>query len=107
MASRPRRIDRQVPPSYNYVRNENDYVLTSSGRYGRLWSDQTLNQVISQLDEILFNDFIRRKSIVLREIIRRGILGPDVDWYRAPKPTGALRTFLFQPSLLMLSSTGN
>jgi hypothetical protein len=97
MASRPRRIDRQVPPSYNYVRNENDYVLTSSGRYGRLWSDQTLNQVISQLDEILFNDFIRRKSI----------LGPDVDWYRAPKPTGALRTFLFQPSLLMLSSTGN
>lgn len=43
---------------------------------------------MDQLDKILFNDYIKRKSGLLRDIIRQGILLSGVDWYSIPKPTG-------------------
>lgn len=51
---------------------------------------RTLAEVEDQLDKILFDDFIRRKAIALQRTIQRGITA-GIDWYRASKPTGALR----------------
>lgn len=50
--------------------------------------EQTLTEVVDQLDKILFDDFIRRKTNDLRDVIKGGILESNVDWYRAPKPRG-------------------
>lgn len=52
---------------------------------------QTLGEVVDRLDEILFNDFKRRKAEILHAIIRRGILESGVDWARIPKPQGTSR----------------
>jgi hypothetical protein len=49
---------------------------------------RTLAEVEDQLDKILFDDFIRRKAVVLQRTIQRGITS-GIDWYRAGKPTGA------------------
>lgn len=49
---------------------------------------RTLTEVEDQLDKILFDDFIRRKAVVLQRTIQRGITN-GIDWYRAGKPTGA------------------
>ncbi|KAI8147481.1 exocyst complex component Sec5-domain-containing protein [Fennellomyces sp. T-0311] len=48
---------------------------------------KTLLEVVDQLDKILFNDYIKRKSGLIRDIIRQGILLSGVDWYSIPKPT--------------------
>ncbi|KAI9257261.1 exocyst complex component Sec5-domain-containing protein [Phascolomyces articulosus] len=48
---------------------------------------KTLIEVVDQLDKILFNDYIKRKSGLIRDIIRQGILLSGVDWYSIPKPT--------------------
>lgn len=51
---------------------------------------QTLNEVVDQLDSIVFDDFIKRKTAALEEIVSTGVLRSGVDWYTAPKPTGTL-----------------
>lgn len=48
---------------------------------------RTLAEVEDQLDKILFDDFTRRKAIVLQHTIQRGVLS-GIDWHRAGKPTG-------------------
>lgn len=49
---------------------------------------KTLNDVVGQLDKILFDDYIKGKSVLLGRTIEKGILGDGIDWYNAPKPTG-------------------
>lgn len=51
---------------------------------------QTLMDVTDQLDKILFDDYVKRKSADVSKIIRKGVLGNTVDWYNAPKPKGEL-----------------
>lgn len=51
---------------------------------------QMLMEVTDQLDKILFDDYVKRKSADVEKIIRKGVLGGTVDWYETPKPTGAL-----------------
>ncbi|CEQ38815.1 SPOSA6832_00273 [Sporobolomyces salmonicolor] len=48
---------------------------------------QMLMDVIDQLDKILFDDYVKRKSAEVAKIIRKGVLGGTVDWYEADKPT--------------------
>lgn len=50
--------------------------------------EQTLKDVIGQLDKILFDDYIKRKASALGRIIHEGVLGGKIDWFTAPKPTG-------------------
>jgi exocyst complex component 2 len=50
---------------------------------------QMLMDVTDQLDKILFDDYVKRKSAEVAKIIRKGVLGGTVDWYEAPKPTGS------------------
>ncbi|KAK4705258.1 exocyst complex component 2, partial [Phenoliferia sp. Uapishka_3] len=48
---------------------------------------EMLMEVINQLDSILFDDYVKRKSADVAKIIKQGVLGGMVDWYEAPKPT--------------------
>jgi len=50
---------------------------------------QMLMDVTDQLDKILFDDYVKRRSAEVAKIIRKGVLGGAVDWYEADKPTGA------------------
>ena len=47
----------------------------------------TLHDVVGQLDKILFDDYIKGRSVQLEQTIHRGVIGDGVDWYSAPKPT--------------------
>lgn len=47
-----------------------------------------LMDVIQELDKILFDDYVKRKSADVAKIIEMGVMGGAVDWYEAPKPTG-------------------
>lgn len=49
---------------------------------------QMLMDVTDQLDKILFDDYVKRKSSDVAKIIRKGVLGGTVNWYEAAKPTG-------------------
>lgn len=49
-----------------------------------------LMEVTDQLDKILFDDYVKRRSEEVGRIIRKGVLGGMVDWYEAEKPTGEL-----------------
>lgn len=48
---------------------------------------KTLNDVVGQLDKILFEEYIKSRSNALRATIESGVLA-GMDWYHAPKPTG-------------------
>jgi exocyst complex component 2 len=52
---------------------------------------QMLRDVTEQLDKILFDDYVKRKSAEIAKIIRKGVLGGAVNWYEADKPTGEFR----------------
>lgn len=49
---------------------------------------QMLMDVTDQLDKILFDDYVKRKSADVAKILRKGVLGGTVNWYEAAKPTG-------------------
>ena len=51
-------------------------------------------EVTDQLDKILFDDYVKRRSEEVGRIIRKGVLGGMVDWYEAEKPTGELTSFI-------------
>lgn len=49
---------------------------------------QALMSVVDQLDQTLFDDFIKPKVTVATGKLRGGILDPKMDWYETPQPTG-------------------
>jgi exocyst complex component 2 len=51
---------------------------------------KTLNDVVAQLDNILFEEYIKARSSALKATIETGVLGNNMDWYHAAKPTGKL-----------------
>lgn len=46
--------------------------------------------VVDQLDQTLFDTFLKPKVIVATGKLRGGILDPEMDWYETPQPTGEL-----------------
>ncbi|KAF7732380.1 hypothetical protein EC973_005276 [Apophysomyces ossiformis] len=56
---------------------------------------RTLTDIVDQLDQILFNDYIKRKSSTIRDIIRHGILFSGIDWYSISKPT-EVHSFVYE-----------
>lgn len=44
--------------------------------------------VVDQLDQTLFEGFIKPKVTVATGKLRSGILDPRMDWYETPQPTG-------------------
>ncbi|TKY90944.1 hypothetical protein EX895_000942 [Sporisorium graminicola] len=61
----------------------------------------TLTEVSTQLDAILFNDYIKRKSALVSEILSHGILGSGIDWAGIPKPS-AVHPFIYQALLSLV-----
>lgn len=43
---------------------------------------------VDQLDQMLFEKFIKPKITVAAGKLRGGILDPKMDWYETPQPTG-------------------
>jgi hypothetical protein len=52
---------------------------------------ETLDEVVEQLDKILFDDFIKRKAERLLDITQKGLIENGTAWAEGPKPTGKLR----------------
>lgn len=48
----------------------------------------TLLEVVDNMDEIVFDDFIKRRSEKLVKVVEEGILHGGIDWLNAGKPTG-------------------
>lgn len=84
---------------------EVDTAVSFTGSHLRIWSMfqliilkydslillfmfKTLMDVIGQLDALLLGDYIKRKSVILSGIIETGVLGGQIDWHLASKPTG-------------------
>ncbi|PWN47770.1 hypothetical protein IE53DRAFT_390079 [Violaceomyces palustris] len=61
----------------------------------------TLDEVAQQLDGILFNDYIKRKTGVISNTIRTGILQSGIDWQRIPKPSG-VHPFIYEALLSLV-----
>ena len=49
---------------------------------------ETLDQVVEQLDKILFDDFVKRKAETLLAISQMGLIQNGAAWAEGPKPTG-------------------
>lgn len=62
---------------------------------------KTLIDVVDQLDGILFEDYIKRKSSVINEIITNGILKGGIDWYNISKPT-EVHPFVYEALMSMV-----
>ncbi|CAG8528764.1 23855_t:CDS:10 [Cetraspora pellucida] len=61
----------------------------------------TLNDVINQLDGILFEDYMKRRTQNIRDIVVKGILSGDVDWYNISKPT-EVHSFVYEALLSLV-----
>ncbi|KAK3822646.1 MAG: exocyst complex component Sec5-domain-containing protein [Benniella sp.] len=48
---------------------------------------KTLMEVVDQLDSILFDDYIKRKTVAVSRFVTDGILYGGIDWSAAPRPT--------------------
>ncbi|KAG0174880.1 hypothetical protein DFQ28_007669 [Apophysomyces sp. BC1034] len=62
---------------------------------------RTLTDIVDQLDQILFNDYIKRKSTAIRDTIRQGILHSGIDWYSISKPT-EVHSFVYEALMTLV-----
>ncbi|KAI0284606.1 exocyst complex component Sec5-domain-containing protein [Russula aff. rugulosa BPL654] len=61
----------------------------------------TLMSVVDQLDQLLFEKFIKPKVTVVTGKLRGGILDPKMDWYETPQPT-EIRPYMFDTLLYLV-----
>ena len=54
----------------------------------------TLRQVIQQVDDVLFQDYLKRKRRTLQDITEAGLLGAGVDPLTEVRPSGKDLRFL-------------
>lgn len=47
-----------------------------------------LVEVVDNMDEIVFGDYVKKRSIALTETLEAGILRGGIDWLNVTKPTG-------------------
>ncbi|RUS34654.1 exocyst complex component Sec5-domain-containing protein [Jimgerdemannia flammicorona] len=91
------------PLTTNYLRffmcNSMDLILHINAIFSLF--PQTLIDVVDQLDGILFDDYIKRKTQNITEIVKRGILLDGVDWYSISKPT-EVHSFIYEALLSLV-----
>ena len=63
----------------------------------------TVGEVSSQLDGILFDDYVKRKSRAVSEILEQGILAEGIDWERIGKPV-AVHAFIYRALLALVQT---
>ena len=49
---------------------------------------KTLMTVMTELDQTLFETYVKAKLEVTLALLRGGLLDPQMDWYDTPQPTG-------------------
>ncbi|KAG0296297.1 hypothetical protein BGZ96_009837 [Linnemannia gamsii] len=62
---------------------------------------KALIDIVDQLDTILFDDFIKRKTVVATRLITDGILYGGTDWSACPKPTG-VQAYMYETLLSLV-----
>ncbi|CAO3587569.1 unnamed protein product [Absidia cylindrospora] len=62
---------------------------------------KTLIDIVDQLDHILFSDYIKRKSALIRDTIHHGILMSGIDWYSISKPT-EVHSFVYEALMTLV-----
>lgn len=66
---------------------------------------ETLLEVIEGMDQLVFDEFIKKRSRKLVDVMELGILRSGVDWLSTGKPTGKFFLVPLLVFLLPLSST--
>lgn len=61
----------------------------------------TIEEVAAQLDKILFDDFLKRRSEAVSNVFRNGILDGGVDWARLPRPS-EVHPFIYEALLALV-----
>ncbi|EPS97441.1 hypothetical protein FOMPIDRAFT_98227 [Fomitopsis schrenkii] len=55
----------------------------------------TLLTVVQELDNTLFQSYVKPKSAALMGLVRNGVLDPQMDWYETPQPR-EIRPYIFE-----------
>ncbi|KAF8999104.1 exocyst complex component sec5 [Cyathus striatus] len=62
---------------------------------------QTFMSVVRELDKTLFERYLEPKAIILKGIIRSGIIDPAMDWYETPQPT-EIRPYMYETLMFLV-----
>ncbi|THH31004.1 hypothetical protein EUX98_g3179 [Antrodiella citrinella] len=65
----------------------------------------TLMAVVQELDKTLFESYVKPKSAVLIDVVRNGILDPNMDWFGTPQPTGFIHAQVTAAAAPLLDRT--
>jgi len=60
-----------------------------------------LMTVVDQLDQTLFDTFLKPKVTIATGKLRGGILDPEMDWYETPQPT-EIRPYVFETLMYLV-----
>ncbi|RSH82118.1 hypothetical protein EHS25_006051 [Saitozyma podzolica] len=63
----------------------------------------TLLEVLANMDDMVFRDYIRHRSEPLVKVMQEGILRSGLDWLDAPKPT-EVRPYMHKALLLLVEA---
>ncbi|GBE87410.1 exocyst complex component Sec5-domain-containing protein [Sparassis latifolia] len=56
---------------------------------------RTLAKVVQELDETLFGSYVNPKAATLIDMVRNGVLDPQMDWYETPQPK-EIRSYVYE-----------
>ncbi|KAF8907521.1 exocyst complex component Sec5-domain-containing protein [Mucidula mucida] len=56
---------------------------------------QTLMSAVEELEKTLFESYAKPKAIVVKDLVKSGILDKDMDWYETPQPT-EIRPYMYR-----------
>jgi len=62
---------------------------------------QTLLTVVQELDKTLFDGYVKPKAKIAMDILRRGILDSNMDWYETPQPT-EIRPYMYETLIYLV-----
>ncbi|KIJ14534.1 hypothetical protein PAXINDRAFT_100026 [Paxillus involutus ATCC 200175] len=62
---------------------------------------KTLVKVVQELDNTLFNGYVKPKSAMVTAILREGILDPEMDWYETPQPH-EIRPYMYRALMALV-----
>lgn len=62
---------------------------------------QNLMSVVDELDQTLFDGYVKPKAAVVSNAIRSGILDPSMDWYETPQPT-EIRQYMYETLMYLV-----
>ncbi|KAK1922962.1 exocyst complex component Sec5-domain-containing protein [Papiliotrema laurentii] len=65
--------------------------------------EELLMEVVDNMDQIVLNDYLKRRSGALTEVIEGGILRGGIDWLNTTKPT-EVRPYMHRALLLLVET---